>query len=196
MSENEAKPQLDLILEGYRHTGSNEKLFVDETQENHGRYGGTAGVRFAIPLGEDERAARLRRRKIETIQQEDQVRAAIATVALELDVSGNEYRVAYEELRQRLVALDAAERELDTIEARWRTGRGKETGLLLLTQLLDAQERRQKAEEDLVGAEVAFVVARENLFRARGGYLQRRGLQIVPAGEREGRKVYRLEPAT
>lgn len=194
MSENEAKPQLDLILEGYRHRGSNENLFTDPTQEDHGKYGYTAGVRFAVPLWEDERQARHRRRKIETIQQEDQVRAAIATVALELDVSGNEYRVAHEELRQRAVALKAAETELSTIEARWSAGRQGETGLLLLTQLIDAQERRQRAEDDLAAAEVTFVVARENLFRARGGYLQRHGLQAVPAGEREGRKIYRLEP--
>ncbi len=193
MSENEAKPQLDLILEGYRHRGSNEKLFTDPTQEDHGKYGYSAGVRFAVPLWEDERQARHRRRKIETIQQEDQVRAAIATVALELDVSGNEYRVSHEELRQRAKALKAAETELLTIEARWQAGRTGDTGLLLLTQLVDAQERRQRAEEELVGAEVTFVVARENLFRARGGYLQRRGLQAVPAGEKEGRKIYRLE---
>ncbi|MDZ4843336.1 MAG: TolC family protein [Hyphomicrobium aestuarii] len=194
MSENEAKPQLDLILEGYRHRGSNEKLFTDETQEDHGKYGFAAGVRFAVPLWEDERQARHSRRKIETIQQEDQVRAAIATVALELDVSGSEYRVSHEELRQRATALKAAETELQTIEARWQAGRAGETGLLLLNQLVDAQERRQKAEEDLAGAEITFVVARENLFRARGGYLQRRGLQAVPAGEKEGRKIYRLEP--
>jgi len=90
--------------------------------------------------------------------------------------------------------LKAAETELQTIEARWQAGRAGETGLLLLNQLVDAQERRQKAEEDLAGAEITFVVARENLFRARGGYLQRRGLQAVPAGEKEGRKIYRLEP--
>lgn len=194
MSANEAKPQLDLILEGYRHRGSNEKLFTDETQEDHGKYGYSAGVRFAVPLWEDQRQARHRRRKIETIQQEDQVRAAIATVALELDVSGSEYRVSHEELRQRATALKAAETELQTIEARWQAGRAGETGLLLLNQLVDAQERRQKAEEDLAGAEITFVVARENLFRARRGYLQRRGLQAVPAGENEGRKIYRLEP--
>ena len=189
ISENEALPQLDLILEGSHHAGSNENLFANGDE----KYGYAAGVRFSVPLGTDERRARHRRRRIETMQQEQQVRAAIETVALELDVSVNEMLVAEAELGARYEALHAARDDLSTIQERWRAGAGNGSGLVILTELLDAQERLQRAEEGAVSAEVALAVARENLIRARGGYLEHHSIEIVPEGERHrDRKTYRL----
>ena len=192
IAENEALPQLDLILEGTHHSGSNERLFVSRSDTGN-KYGYTAGLRFSVPIGTDERRARYRRRRIETIQQEQQVRAAIETVALELDVSKNEMAVAEAELGARFTALAHAQQELETIQSRWSAGSRAESGLILLTELLDGQERLQRAEEAAVAAEAALAVANENLIRARGGYLDRHKISVVPENEFGDRKTYRLE---
>ncbi|MEM9030710.1 MAG: TolC family protein [Pseudomonadota bacterium] len=190
ISENEMLPQLDLILEGSHHTGSNEDLFSTRGD----KYGYAAGIRFSVPIGTDERRARYIRRRIETKQQELQVRSAIETVALELDVSANEMIVAETELGARLDDLSRARHELNTINERWIAGAGAESALTLLTELLDAQERLQRAEEAVATSEVAIAVARENLIRARGGYLAHWGIVVVPDKNlRNERKTYRLE---
>ncbi len=192
ISSNEALPQLDLILEGNRHSGSNEHLFNRRDGDGK-KYGYAAGFRFSVPLGTDERRARYQRRRIETLQQEQQVRSAIETVALELDVSTNEMLVAEAELGARFKALQFAREELSTIRSRWQAGSSSTSGLTVLTALLDAQERLQKAEEASVAAETALAVARENLIRARGGYLEHHKIEIVPDASSSARKTYRLE---
>lgn len=192
ISQNEALPQLDVILEGNHHSGSNEHLYPIRGDDGS-KIGYAAGFRFSVPIGTDERRARYRRRRIETIQQEQQVRSAIETVALELDVSTNEMLVAEAELGARFKALRHAMEELRTIRDRWSAGSTANSGLALLTELLDAQERLQRAEEAAVSAEAALAVARENIIRARGGYLEAHNIVIVPEGGRRDRKIYRLE---
>lgn len=190
---NEALPQLDLILDGSYHTGDNEKLFAPNNRTPDSKYGWAVGLRFSMPIGVDERKARYNRRRIETTQQEYQVRTAIETVALELEVSINEFEVSQADIAARMNVLRQAQRELKAIQARWSSGRGMDSGLVLLTELLDAQERLQRAEEDAVNSEVALAVARENLKRARGGYLQELGIVITSINEDIGRKSYQLE---
>ena len=192
ISRNESLPQLDVILEGNHHAGSNEHLYPIRGDDGS-KIGYAAGFRFSVPIGTDERRARYRRRRIETIQQEQQVRSAIETVALELDVSTNEMLVAEAELGARFKALRHAMEELRTINDRWSAGSTASSGLALLTELLDAQERLQRAEEAAVSAEAALAVARENIIRARGGYLEAHNIVIVPEGGRRDRKIYRLE---
>lgn len=190
---NEALPQLDLILDGSHHTGNNEKFFAQNNRVPDSDYGWAVGLRFSMPIGVDERKARYNRRRIETTQQEYQVRTAIETVALELEVSINEFEVSQADVAARMHVLRQAQRELRTIKSRWESGRGLDSGLVLLTELLDAQERLQRAEEDAVNSEVALAVARENLKRARGGYLQELGIVITSIDEEIGRKSYQLE---
>ena len=190
MAENEALLQLDLILEGIIHSSDGvEPAFTDD-EDPHGY---TAGLRFSAPLGFDERKARHLRRKRETVQQEYQVRTAIESVAVELDVSVNEYNVAFAELSERRNALDAAQRDVQAIQARWESGRAGVSGVQLISELLDAQERLQQAESDFVGAEVAFAVSDENLKRAWGGYLASHGLTVVPTVGTVGRRIYKLQ---
>jgi outer membrane protein TolC len=199
MAANEALPQLDLILEGSMSGGDGDwrwgGAFGDQWEEGAGYQ---VGVRFAVPLGKDERRARLDRRKIESHQQRLQVQSAIETVLLELEVSGNEYVVAHREMLRRMESLRFANDDQRILRERWQAGLAAATstatdGIVYLDQLLSSQERVSRAERELVEAQATFQVAASNLSRARGTLLRDLGYKIVKERSQDTNlPVYRL----
>jgi outer membrane protein TolC len=167
----------------------------------------TAGVRFSVPLGPDERDARHKRRRIETMQQALQARTTVDTVLLELEVSANELATAQNELLRRGEALELASSDQGVIEARWKAGLGAggfgqsaSDGVLYLEQLLTGLDRLTRAELDHAEAQATLMVADANLARARGTLLADLGYKILVEGDpATGSKAlprYRLERST
>ncbi|TPE60185.1 TolC family protein [Sandaracinobacter neustonicus] len=201
MAQNESMPQLDLVLEGSVNGGGNGEFIsapFNDAYDNRPSY--TAGVRFSIPLGPDERDARHKRRRLETVQQALQTRTTVDTVLLELEVSANEMATAQNELSERAEALSLASDDQKVTEERWKAGIGSggagADGVFYLDQLLTGQDRLMRAELDFAEAQATVMVARANLSRARGTLLADLGYEIVadedPASGKANLPRYRL----
>ncbi len=176
MAANESLPELDLVLELAADGGADGRDIGGAFSDEGNGFGYLAGLKFSVPLGFDERDARYKRRRLETVQQERQVMSVISTILLEVDVSANEYIVACNDLIAQRKRLAAAQSSLRTIETRWNDGAG-ETGIGLLSALLDSYEDVQEAEQAVATARATREIAAANLARARGVLLDRWGLK-------------------
>jgi outer membrane protein TolC len=184
MAHNETMPQLDLVLEGSVNGGADGEFIsapFNDGFDNRPSY--TAGVRFSVPLGPDERDARHKRRRLESVQQALQARTTVDTVLLELEVSANEMATAQNELAERAEALSLATADQRVTEDRWKAGvgaggQGGSDGVFYLDQLLTGQDRLMRAELDFAEAQATLMVARANLSRAQGTLLADLGYDI------------------
>lgn len=191
MAANESLPELDLVLELSADGGADGRDLSGAFDDRNNGDGHLLGVKFSVPLGFDERDARYKRRKLETIQQERQVLAVISTILLEVDVSANEYIVACNDLIAQRKRLNAAQSSLRTIDTRWSEGAGSD-GVGLLSALLDAYEDVQEAEQDVATARATREIAAANLARARGVLLKRWGLKTNVEKDIRDQPTYKL----
>ncbi len=193
MAANESLPELDLVLEASLSGGADGS---DRSGAfNNGRDNGDGhlvGLKFSVPLGFDERDARYKRRRLETIQQERQVLGVIATVLAEIDVSANEYIIATQDLQAQRSAHLAAQRDLETLRNRWNDGVEDSGGIVILSALLDAYERVQFNEQAVTTARATREIAAANLARARGVLLQRWGFSPILVDDVRGQPTYKL----
>lgn len=192
VAANESLPQLDLVLEG-RFTGGAEddrfgRSFGNGIEDG---FGYLIGLRFSIPLGADERDARHTRRQIETRQQQRQIDVVLSTSFLDLETAINEYQVAIKDMKFAHRALHISDRDLGVLDARWRDGGYVDGGLALLAALLDSQLQVQQSERAVAAARASVEIASANLARARGGLLDRWGLNLLKAPGRRGLPTYR-----
>jgi outer membrane protein TolC len=198
LAANESLPQLDLIAEGsFSGRDNNWKLGGSFGDGFNSSPGFQLGVRFAMPLGKDDRKARFDRRKLESNQQSLQVRAAVETVMLELEVSANEYGVAHREMVRRADGVKFAMEDQRVLRERWASGLSASAqsgteGVVYLDQLLNAQERVTRAEREFSESEVTFQVASSNLSRARGKLLGDLGLKVAQVENDKGLPVFKL----
>lgn len=190
VAANEDLPELDLVLEGTLSGNADDDRFADAANDSEA--GGLVGLRFSIPLGYDERAARYERRRLETIQQRHQAQSAISTILLEVEVSANEYAVAARDLSEQRRAHVAAQRELDAVRAQWEDGAGFATRGLALSELLNAYERINERERSVAVARATLAVSAANFNRSRGVLLDRWGVEVGPARGVRGETVYRV----
>lgn len=190
VAANESLPELDLVLEGSLSGNAPNSRFDDAADDSEP--GGLVGLRFSIPLGYDERAARYERRRLETVQQRHQAQSAISTILLEVEVSANEYAVAARDLAEQRRARAATQRELDAYAAQWEEGAGYATRGVALSELLDAYERINDRERSVAVARATLAVAAANFNRARGVLLDRWGVEIRPVGGVRGETVFRV----
>ena len=195
VAANENLPELDVILEGRLDGRDRDLKFDGAFQDSGGDPGGMVGVRFSMPIGYDEREARYDRRRLETIQQRHQVRAAISTVLLEVEVSASEYSVAAQDLTQQRAARAAAQRELSSFQSQWRNGGGASRSAIL-SELVDAHDRANSLERAVVQARATLAVAAANFSRARGVLLDRWNVTIQPGPDVRDEPRYRLSRST
>lgn len=192
MAANESLPELDLILEASLTGGADGDDLSDAFDDRDNGEGHVVGLKFSVPLGFDERDARYKRRRLETVQQERQVLSVISTVLAEIDVSANEYIVACNDLIAQRKAQQAAQRDLNTLRNRWNEGVGDGQNIAILDALLDAYERVQLHEQQVATARATREIAAANLARARGVLLQRWGLKPELRNDVRGEPTYKL----
>lgn len=192
MAANESLPELDLVLEASMTGGANGRNGAAAFRDRGNGAGHVVGLKFAVPLGFDERDARYKRRRLETIQQERQVLSVISTVLSEIDVSANEYIVACNDLVAQRAAQQAAQRDLNTLRNRWSDGVGEGQSVAILDALLNAYERVQLHEQAVTTARATREIAGANLARARGVLLQRWGLTPALRNDVRGEPTYKL----
>ncbi|MBM7069428.1 TolC family protein [Actibacterium sp. 188UL27-1] len=177
VAANESLPELDLVLEANQESGADGSSFSDAFSSRNRGSGNLVGLKFSVPLGFDERDARYKRRRLETVQQERQVLSVVSTIILEVDVSANEYIVACNDLIAQRKALNAAQRDLNTVRQRWNEGVGGDNGIALMSALLGSYQQVQAAEQAVATARATREISAANLARARGVLLKRWGLK-------------------
>ncbi len=190
MAANESLPELDLILEANA-SGGADGTSLSNAFDNQAN-GHVVGLKFSVPLGFDERDARYKRRRLETIQQERQVLSVISTILAEVDVSANEFIVATQDLNAQRQAQLAAQANLRTLRNRWNDGVGEAQGIAVFSVLLDAYERVQLNEQSVATARATREIAAANLARARGVLLQRWGLKTDIRKDVRDQPTYKL----
>ncbi|MEO1495193.1 MAG: TolC family protein [Pseudomonadota bacterium] len=190
VAANESLPELDLIAEGVYSGNDVDQRLGGAVRDSE--LGGLVGLRFSVPLGYDEREARHERRKLETVQQRHQTRAALSSVLLEVEVSASELAVAIQDLQQQRRARLAAQRELQALRVQWEEGAGFDTMAAILTELIGAHERAMLQEASVAQARATIAVAAANFSRSRGVLLDRWDAQISPTTGVRDNRIYRL----
>lgn len=193
VAANDSLPELDLILEYNAQGGTDGGSFSSAFNDEDNGDGHVIGLTFSVPLGFDERDARYKRRRLETIQQERQVLAVISTILTEVDVSANEYVIASQDLVAQRRAQLAAQRDLVTLRNRWNDGVGEGQGIAVFSALLDSYERVQQAEQSVATARATREIASANLARARGVLLKRWGLKTDIQKDIRDEPTYKLK---
>ncbi|MFK7752564.1 MAG: TolC family protein [Sedimentitalea sp.] len=192
MAANESLPELDLVLEASASGGANGRDLSGSYQDQENGSGSVIGLKFSVPLGFDERDARYKRRRIETVQQERQVLSVISTVLAEVDVSANEYVVATQDLVAQRRAQQAAQQDLNTLRQRWNDGVNGEAGIAILSALLSSYQQVQSTEQSVATARATREIAAANLARARGVILQRWGFKPALSKDIRQQPTYKL----
>lgn len=186
MAKHEMLPMLNLVtrayLSGLQGQSDIADAWVDQFSEGAPSY--SVGVQYEIPIGNRAANARLRRRRVEARQLQEQYRAALENVNAEVEIAVRELDTAYRELGAKQRSLAAAVSDAETIEARWqRVVGGEGSASLNLESLLRAQERVTETESELLNAQLTYNLALINLRRANGTLLEVEQIDSVRACE-------------
>ncbi len=182
MNRNDVLPKLNLILEGRvagleggRHLGDavGEEWDVDDT------VGGTIGLVFDVPLGNNTGAARLQRREIEMRQQFNQLRTTADTVLLEVRISVREVSTGWRDFVAKGEAARAAHEEVEHLLARKDIEAMRAPASTYLGDLMAAQDREADAQRVLAQSLATYQVAVLNLQRAQGTLLEYTAIRSV-----------------
>jgi outer membrane protein TolC len=198
MSKNELLPELNLVLKGSL-GGLDRGDFAAgySGQYDPARPGFLAGLMLSYPLENNIARARHERRQLETRQQVDQIRTTVDSVLLEVKISVREVGTAYREALAKYAAVKAYSEDIATLQARRSVQpfldpavaavMGAEATKAVtqsqttdyIDRMLDAQDRRARAEEDFIMAAAEYQVALVNLQRSKGKLLGVEGIQII-----------------
>lgn len=175
MSENELLPQLDIVLETYasglRGESQIGEAYMDQFNVGEPTY--SLGLLYEMPFHNRAARARHERRQLELRQLQNQFRATVEMLMLEVKVAVREVDTAYREMLAKGRAMQAAEQRLNYIHERWKHLAGVERSAdLHLEDLLLAQEQLAAAEFQHLQAATTYSLAVMHLKRATGTLLQ------------------------
>lgn len=175
MSEKELLPQLDLVLETYvsglRGETDISGSLGDQYSEGQPAY--SVGLLYEMPIHNRAALAKRVRRQLELRQLQNQFRATVETLMLEVKMAVREVDTTYREMLAKKRSMQAVEQRLNYIDERWQHLPGEErSGGLYLEDLLAAQEQLAAAEYGYLMASTTYSLALMNLKRATGMLLQ------------------------
>lgn len=175
-AKNQVLPRLDLILSSYvsgLHDQSNTFGFVDQHQFSDGRPSYAAGLLFEVPIGNRASRARLSRGQWELSRAIYEFQQTTEVVFADVEIAVRETHTAFNEMATKKLAIDAANREVDYLEQRWKLlPDPNESAVLLIENLLDAQERLADEERAFVQAQVDYAISWVQLRKAMGVLLR------------------------
>ncbi|WP_206026080.1 hypothetical protein [Roseimicrobium sp. ORNL1] len=109
------------------------------------------------------------------------MKTAIDTVLLEVSISTREVGTSYRETHAKYEAVQAFTEDLATLEARRAVQDLRDEGQVAsyLDTMLDAQDRRSRAEEEFIRSAANYQIAIVNLQRAKGQLLNYSEISVV-----------------
>jgi outer membrane protein TolC len=180
VARNEVLPKLDLLATTYVAglTGGTDVSQSFGNQFADGRPTYSVGMLFEFPLGNRAARAQQQRRRWEMNRSMSQFRLTVEEALTAVEVAVREVETTYEELIGRYDAMVAAADEVGYLSDRWRTLPGTEdSAILLLDNLLDAQDRLADEEAAMARAQVGYAMAIVRLKQEMGTLLL-----LMPAG--------------
>ncbi|MCA9139479.1 MAG: TolC family protein [Planctomycetales bacterium] len=175
VAKNQVLPQLDLLLGTYVAglDAGRDPLGAFENQFTQGRPGYSVGLAYEIPVGNRAAQSRLNRNRWELSQVIEQFRQTTESAIAEVEIATRETKTAFQDLVEKRIAIDAAESEVAYLTQRYQELPGRDDSLILLIDnLLDAQDRLAEQESDFVNAQVAYAMSWVSLRRATGTLLR------------------------
>ncbi len=147
MAKNELLPALDLVTQlyvsGLKGDSDIGEAWVQQFDEGAPSY--SIGLEYELPVGARAASARLQRRRIELRQLHGQYRNALETVKNEVEIAVREVNTAYDEMRTKVTAMEAARAEAEALENRWQKMADVNISTtLVLESLLRAQSAPRK----------------------------------------------------
>ncbi len=174
-AKNQVLPRLDLLLSSY-------VAGLDSRSDTFGAIGRqftdggpsyAAGLLFEMPVGNRAARARLQRNQWELSRSFYDFQQTTETAITAVEIAVRETQTAYAEMLAKRQSTEAATREVQYLLQRWQwLPDPNESAVLLLEDLLDAQERVAEEEQAVTRAQVAYAMSWIGLRKAMGMLLQ------------------------
>lgn len=175
VARNQVLPRLDLILSGYvAGLDANRDTFgAFGNQFTDGRPSYAAGMLFERPVGNRAAEARLNRNRWEMTRALHEFQQTAEEAFTDVEIAVRETHTSFNEMIAKKQSIDAAAAEVDFLMDRWRhLPDPNESAVLLIEDLLDAQERLADEERSLTAARVSYAMSWVQLRRAMGVLLR------------------------
>lgn len=171
IAENELNPQLDLVFalfgKGLQGSSDFAGSFADQFATTDPSF--QIGLNYELPFGNRAARANLTQKQVAIGKLQSELQTVLNNIALEIrqqDIARAQYR---ETLEIRRNSLDLALTELETIQTRRNLlADGDQIAALYLDNLIQAQERVQQAETELLQTVTGYGVAQARWLKAIG----------------------------
>ncbi|QDT12016.1 Outer membrane efflux protein [Planctomycetes bacterium K23_9] len=184
VARNQVLPRLDLILGTYvAGLDDNRNTFgAWANQFGDGRPTYWAGLAYELPVGNRASKARLNRNRWEMSQVMHEFQQATEVAFTEVEIAVRETQTAYNLMVAKKQSIDAAANEVNYLQQRWELlPDPNESAVLLIEDLLEAQERLADEEQAFVAAQVAYAMSWIQLRKATGVLLRFDATDDTPA---------------
>ncbi len=174
-ARNQVLPRLDMILSSYvAGLDSDSDTFgAFVNQFGDGRPSYAAGLLFEVPIGNRASRARLARNRWEFIRTLHEFRQITEATFTEVEIAVRETRTAYDEMFAKQQAIEAAGREVEYLQQRWELlPDPNESAILLIENLLDAQQRLADEERAFTRSQVDYAMSWVRLRKSMGVLLR------------------------
>ncbi|MEZ6088037.1 MAG: TolC family protein [Pirellulaceae bacterium] len=188
VGKNELLPRLDFLVRTYVAglEGGGDTLGSWTRQFADGRPTYGVGMLYEFPLGNRAAQGRLRRSRWELTREIHNLESTIEQTLLEVDVAVRETHTAYREMESKQRAVYSAAAEVQYLDERWRLlPSPQDSAVLLLENLLDAQQRLGNEEAAYAAAQVGYIRSWIALHRAMGTLLQMAPAPVAMFAETE-----------
>ncbi|WP_246114436.1 TolC family protein [Rubripirellula tenax] len=175
VAKNQVLPRLDLILSTYVAglDTNNDAFGAFVNQFSDGRPSYAAGLLFERPVGNRAAEARLDRNRLELTRSVFEFQQVAEEAFTEVEVAVRETRTSFQEMIAKKQAIDAAGREVAYLKERWKwLPDPNESAVLLIEDLLDAQQRLANEEGGFVAAQTSYAMSWVQLRHTMGVLLR------------------------
>ncbi|MGV3484841.1 MAG: TolC family protein [Planctomycetaceae bacterium] len=184
VTRNELLPQLDAVVGGYLAAlnGANDvsRSFGDQFSSRPGFNG---GLMYELPYARRASRSRHRAAHQQYLEMSERYREAVSKTQAEVETAARNLQTAMQRLETKRQIWQAAVKQEALVRCRWeQLGSDGRHAALVLEDLLDQQENRTAAENDLVESEVRYLLALIELQTAMGTLLTAEGIEPTPIG--------------
>jgi outer membrane protein TolC len=181
-ARNQVLPRLDMILSTYVAGLDSRRdtfgAFINQFSDGRPNY--AAGLLFEVPIKNRASRARLDRSRWELTRAMHEFQQTTDVAFTEVEVAVRETQTALGEMVSKQQAIEAASHEVTYLNQRWKLLPDPgESAVLLIENLLDAQERLADEEQGFVKAQMAYAMSWVQLRQAMGVLLR---FESVPEG--------------
>lgn len=183
VAENELRPTLNLVMEGYLHGLNGDYGLGDSMSDqfSRGRPSYAGGLNYQRPYRNITSKAILRERRLELRQLLLDLENTLLTVTAEVDRAIADVNFSYDDLVAAVKSTIASDEEVRYLDGRWQNAFVETTQpSLLLDELLNAQNQLIQAENSWARAQAEHMIAFAKLHVATGMLLNS---MPIPVGE-------------